>query len=600
MARANGARRGMVRGLALMGAVTAVAAIIAVVAATRGRASAGPVVRCTAPPAVFPVGGITPGMLGYGKTTVRGTQPVRFGVKVLGVLPDGVAPGVPLVVVQLTGAVMQQTNGGFAGMSGSPVYLKGRLAGAVAYGLVAGDNFLAGVTPAKPMIDLFGYPSGGGAPAMHLRRAVRLPTVFRAHLAARLGQATASVPSSLRIIPTPLGMAGATQAQLDRMATLATRRGLALRPFAGGSATAPSGTPAGNPVPGAPFASVIAYGDASAYGIGITTAVCGNAAVAWGHPFNFDGATAMGFNAANVLTVAPDLSNLFGGTMIATVGATRGTVDQDRLTGLRGVVGAAPRLTPVTSTTTNADLKRTLQGAVVVAHPDWLSLVAANHFFIDTTTAFDRYGAGTQAMTWTITGTDASGDAFAVRHHDTTVSDWSIADDSVFDPAGWIAAIEFNPFERVHITSVTSRATVTQARLTAKISGLLSASSLAPTLAKRTTLPVAAGGWIKLAIQLRNADGTVTTVLQNLTAPAASAPLTVRGGQPKDMNGCIFLCPPGSGSTFGARSFAGLVSTMNRMESRDEVITMIGGRPVAGSVRLPVISGTASVQLQVR
>jgi len=90
------------------------------------------------------------GMKGYGLTTFRGTKVERFDVEVLGVL-RGWAPQGALVLVRMRSPVLDET-GTVAGMSGSPVYLEGKLLGAVAYGFWFCKVPLAGVTPVEEML----------------------------------------------------------------------------------------------------------------------------------------------------------------------------------------------------------------------------------------------------------------------------------------------------------------------------------------------------------------------------------------------------------------------------------------------------------------
>ena len=83
-------------------------------------------------------------MMATGWTVVEGSDPVSFDVEILGVLPDGIAPGVDFILVHTSGPVIDETGGIAAGFSGSPVYIGGDLVGAIAYGFSAADQTFGG------------------------------------------------------------------------------------------------------------------------------------------------------------------------------------------------------------------------------------------------------------------------------------------------------------------------------------------------------------------------------------------------------------------------------------------------------------------------
>jgi len=114
--------------------------------------------KLTAPvtngPALFPLEDIRPGMKGTAKTVFSGTQPEDFGVEILGVLPGFPGPRQSSIIARLSGANAERT-GVFGGMSGSPVFIDGKLVGAIAFSFPFSKEPIAGITPIKQMIDLF-------------------------------------------------------------------------------------------------------------------------------------------------------------------------------------------------------------------------------------------------------------------------------------------------------------------------------------------------------------------------------------------------------------------------------------------------------------
>src|SRR6266699_2040015 len=103
---------------------------------------------------LFPLEDLRPGMKGVARTVFSGTEPQDFGVEILGVLPGFPGPRQSAIIARLSGANVEKT-GVFAGMSGSPVYIDGRLVGAIAFSFPFSKEPIAGITPIKQMIDLF-------------------------------------------------------------------------------------------------------------------------------------------------------------------------------------------------------------------------------------------------------------------------------------------------------------------------------------------------------------------------------------------------------------------------------------------------------------
>ncbi|HUG51990.1 MAG TPA: SpoIVB peptidase S55 domain-containing protein, partial [Vicinamibacteria bacterium] len=102
-------------------------------------------------PAVFPLDQVKPGMTGIGRTVFAGTTIEEFKVEVIGVL-ENIGPKQSMIVARLEGGPLAKT-GVIAGMSGSPVYIDGKLVGAVAYGFPFSKETIAGITPISEMID---------------------------------------------------------------------------------------------------------------------------------------------------------------------------------------------------------------------------------------------------------------------------------------------------------------------------------------------------------------------------------------------------------------------------------------------------------------
>src|ERR671916_2380170 len=105
-------------------------------------------------PALFPLEDLRPGMKGTARTVFTGSETEEFGVEILGVLPGFPGPRQSAIIAKLSGPNVQKT-GVFAGMSGSPVYIDGKIVGAIAFSFPFSKEPIAGITPMKQMIDVF-------------------------------------------------------------------------------------------------------------------------------------------------------------------------------------------------------------------------------------------------------------------------------------------------------------------------------------------------------------------------------------------------------------------------------------------------------------
>ncbi len=438
-------------------AVVAAVSVIAFVPGLAGGPAASPAAAQVSDscPDPFPVSGLTAGIPATGLTVEKGTVPDPFAATVVGVIDDGIAPGLDMVIVETDSPAIQRAGGIWAGMSGSPVYANdGRLIGAVAYGLSFGPSPIAGVTPAEDMYALLDRPGA----AAQLAEKVALPTGLKQRLIAS-GAATATeVADGMTRLPIPLGVSGVNQAHLDEVAARLQKKVPETRVYAAG--TAGTGTPADPSAifPGSNFAAAISYGDVTIAGVGSTTAVCTDAngrdfALAFGHPFLFTGASSMSVHTANAVYVQPDPT--LTRFKVANPGGIVGTLDQDRWAGVRSLLGPTPPSVPINSQITSTDPGGVTRSATTRGNlPDFLPDVAFVHLLLNMDRVGDRIGAGTSELRWTIEGTRASGAPFSVAVRNRYASPFDISFESAFQPADQLFAINANRFEDARITNV--------------------------------------------------------------------------------------------------------------------------------------------------
>ncbi len=277
----------------------------------------------------MPVEDIQRGMKGVGRTVFQGTRIDTFGVEVLGILRNVFGPKSDMILARLSGGPLAQT-GVIAGMSGSPVYIEGKLIGAVGYSIGAfAEEPIAGITPIGEMMTV-------------LQRA-SLDTLSRATYGSAPwdGQIAGVRGGVLKPVSIPLMLSGfAPQVATEFRAELAKYGFL---PMQGGGGTDPS-LSAGAFEPGAPLGVQLVRGDLSVTGIGTLTHRVGDRVVGFGHPMLFGGRTAMAMTAAFIHEVVSSQMLSF---KLGTASQHLGVILQDRAPGIAGVVGSEADMMPV-------------------------------------------------------------------------------------------------------------------------------------------------------------------------------------------------------------------------------------------------------------
>lgn len=334
---------------------------------------------------------IRPGMTGYGLTVFRGTAPERFDVEVIDVLHN-FRPDQDLILVRTDHRILR-TAVTVGGMSGSPIYLDGRLAGAYAYGWPFGLEPVAGVTPIANMLDDMRMPVRPDAFPGARPLGPRRPGKRRAPRAALAGPS----PRLAGLPPYTGGRVDALEALRrhgDRIGSGTSRDGLApastplmlggfhdsiadllgealsgygLTPLqAGGGRAAPSGAALPDFVDGGAIGVQLVRGDVAATAIGTVTHVGDGRLVAFGHPMMSAGQTGLPTCAARVLHILASRSRSF---KIAEAAEARGTLINDR----QASIVVDPNLQAAT-----IPVRVKLRGIPGVARDEWNMEVASH------------------------------------------------------------------------------------------------------------------------------------------------------------------------------------------------------------------------------
>jgi len=259
-------------------------------------------------------------------------------VEILGVL-DNIGPKQSLILARLSGGPLEHT-GVMQGMSGSPVYIDGKLAGAVAMAFPFSKDPIAGI---RPIQDMLGVASASAAPPTQ-RSSLSLTDRDLTRLLPRPELALAG-ESRLVDIATPVSFGGFTTATLNYFAPQLRALGLEPRQgVTGGGRIAPR---MGNPAdlqPGSMISVQLMAGDLSVGADGTVTHIDGNRVFAFGHRFLAIGSTALPFARADVVTLLPNLNTSF---KLSAAREWMGTILQDRNTAVAGELGTSPDLVPV-------------------------------------------------------------------------------------------------------------------------------------------------------------------------------------------------------------------------------------------------------------
>ena len=279
----------------------------------------------SAAPDIFPLKDVRAGQHGIGKTVFSGTRVEEFQVEVLGVL-DNIGPQQSIILARLSGGPLANT-GVMQGMSGSPVYIDGRLAGAVALGFPDAKEAIAGIRPIEEM----------------LRVDPETRTTALASIPARAKYAAGGM--RLEEIATPVSFAGFTAAALEHFAPQLRALGMDPRQGVSGGGNPPAKL--GDPKtlePGSMISVQLLSGDMNVSADGTITTIDGNKLYAFGHRFLATGPTNMPFARSEVLALLPATSSSF---KISKASEWMGTITADRDTAISGITGRSAALTPL-------------------------------------------------------------------------------------------------------------------------------------------------------------------------------------------------------------------------------------------------------------
>lgn len=353
-------------------------------------------------PELFPLEDLRPGMKGTARTVFSGAETQEFNVEILGVLPGFPGARQSAIIAKLSGSNVEKT-GVFAGMSGSPVYIDGKIVGAIAFSFPFSREPIAGITPIKQMIDNFDKGTENGKPkeprpvsfaqlaGTDWKPNLPKPAVSSVSLLAPVSAGSPLMPllgQQMTPIATPLVFGGITQESLSMFAPQLVANGLLPVSGAGGSAAiTPLAEVNGNTFPpGSSISVQLVRGDYSLAAAGTVTMRDGDRIYAFGHPLLSLGASDMPMTESSVVTVISNVNNSF---KLSVPGRMVGAISQDRASGIFGLLRQAPKMIPV-KVNLHTSRDRTETFTYEVATDSFLTPLLLNITLYNTITSSER------------------------------------------------------------------------------------------------------------------------------------------------------------------------------------------------------------------
>ena len=275
---------------------------------------------------------LQPGMTGEVWTVFHGTTPESFSVEVTGVVRNALGPGKSLILCQLTDERVQKM-GAVAGMSGSPLYINGKLAGALSYQVQKFETVrYAGFTPISDLLEVVVQSDQAALARENANRSY-----------ARIDP---SSTEGLRPLSPVFAFGGVSPRVVDWLAPRFSEIGLDISALGGQvDYTASGNSTDRHPLRAGDAVSVLlASGDITLAATGTVSYVNGDRVLAFGHPMMGLGAVSLPMALSEIVTILPSNQSSL---KVANTGEIIGTIDQDRLSAVAGRLGPGPEMIPI-------------------------------------------------------------------------------------------------------------------------------------------------------------------------------------------------------------------------------------------------------------
>jgi hypothetical protein len=312
-----------------------------------------------AAPPIMPLAQVKPGMKGKGRTVFAGTKIEEFDVEIIGVLAN-TQPKRNIIIARLSGKGLE-SSGVISGMSGSPVYIDGKVIGAVALSFVSfAKEPIAGITPIEEMLAIDKAAQSprpaipGQAPIRSTMSLEDLSEAFQSTLAAK----RSSFAPGQTVVPlsVPLVFGGFSSWAFERAKSFFAGMGFQpVRAGAAGQALPGSAPPDATLQEGDAIGVQLIGGDLDLSAVGTVTRVENGRVLAFGHPWFNLGSVEYAMTRVGILTVIPSLESSI---KMGSSGAVIGRISQDRTAGVFGEIGKMPQLIPLNISLVDGPLDR--------------------------------------------------------------------------------------------------------------------------------------------------------------------------------------------------------------------------------------------------
>lgn len=301
----------------------------------------------------MPLSDVKKGMKGYGLTVFEGTQIEKFDVEILGVLQN-IGPEQNLILARVDSPVVRRA-GIIAGMSGSPVFVDGKVIGALAYAWQFAKEPVAGITPIEEMMKLSSRttppgasladaaPRMSGAELLQALADRKTDAAFE-KLMSGLGAHSVSSLNGAKRIALPMSLSSFAPETVTRFTPQLENLGFVAVPAGTASTSTVAASGKTSFAPGDPVGAVLLNGDFNVAASGTVTYVDGDKVYAFGHPFLDMGEISFPMATSEVVTVLPSLASSF---KFSNTGKVVGALRQDRAAGIMGVLGETAPMIPV-------------------------------------------------------------------------------------------------------------------------------------------------------------------------------------------------------------------------------------------------------------
>lgn len=409
--------------------------------------------RAIAAVPLMPVEEIQVGAHGIARTVIAGTRIEEFGIEVLGIMKNKGAVG-DLILIRTYGDVIDRSGGVAQGMSGSPVFIDGRLIGAIGYGWTLTDQRTAMVTPIHDMLKLLDrLPEK--SPEITAEPKDDLSGADKTLIPAKPSTALKA------LLSTPLMATGFGENALSYLQM--KLKPLKLTPYEVGDP--PSDIAYGALEPGSAVGVQLVRGDVSLGALGTVTYVDGDKMLAFGHPFLKRGKAGYLMTNAYIFTTIRGIESSF---KVGTTGGTIGTISQDRGAGIAGEMNQYPGIVPMRMTIRSSDSDQPREMAVQLVQDEEIVPVLATASLLSAIEkSIDRIGSGTARITFEIAARGMPGETY--KRENMFYSPENVAEGALAEFYEFIAFLTSNPHNPVTLMDIQTEVSVSPERRTARI-----------------------------------------------------------------------------------------------------------------------------------